>query len=104
MLPILAASSPTTQSTAARLQQIPLDFWLRLGAAVVVLILLVLGLRRLAHGNKAIMTVVVGLVASFVGFNWIYERNEPAWATPTVNFLSGFFPSKGKVEVHKAVR
>jgi hypothetical protein len=101
MLPILAVS-PTTQSAATRLQQIPPDFWLWLGGAVVVLILLVLGLRRLARGNKAIMVIVAGLVASFVGFNWIYERNEPAWATPTVNFLSGYFPTKVKVEQRKA--
>lgn len=102
MLLILAASL-TTQPAAIRLQQIPPGFWLGLGAAIVVLILLVLGLRRLARGNRSLMAIVVGLVASFVGFNWIYERNEPAWATPTVNFLSGYFPSKGKVEGHKVV-
>jgi apolipoprotein N-acyltransferase len=101
MLPILAVSL-TSQSAVTRLQQIPPDFWLQLAAAVVVLILLVLGLRRVARDNKAIMAIVVGLVASFVGFNWIYERNEPPWATPAVNFVSGYFPTKVKVEQRKA--
>ena len=38
-----------------------------------------------------------GLAAAavMIGFNWIYERNEPAWATPTVTWLGGFFPGKG---------
>ena len=98
---LIIAASPSTQSAIDRLQQIPLDFWKRLGAAVVVLILVVLILRRLARGNKAIMAVVAGMVVSFVGFNWVYERNEPAWATPTVQFLSGFFPTKVKVEHRK---
>jgi apolipoprotein N-acyltransferase len=100
MLEILAASlSP--HSGADRLLQIPLKFWLRLGTAILVLIIVVLGVRRLAQGNKPIIAVVAGLVASIVGFSWIYERNEPAWATPTVNFLSGYFPAKAKVEERK---
>jgi hypothetical protein len=31
-----------------------------------------------------------------VGFQWIYERNEPKWATPVVEKLANFFPSKGQ--------
>ncbi len=100
-MPLLFAASLSTLSAADRLQQIPLVFWQRLGSAIVVLIAVVLILRRLARGNKAIMAVVAGMVASFVGFNWVYERNEPAWATPAVQFLSGFFPSKVKVEQRK---
>ena len=101
MPPIIVASS-STQTTADRLQQIPLNFWLGLGGAVAILILLVLGLRRLARGNKPILSVIVGFVASIVGFTWIYERNDPAWATPAVNFLSGYFPTKVHVEQRNA--
>ena len=101
MPPIIVASS-STHSTVDRLQQIPLNFWLGLGAAVAILIMVVVGLRRLAHGNKAILTVIACFVASVIGFTWIYERNEPSWATPVVNFLSGYFPTKVHVEQRKA--
>jgi cytochrome c biogenesis protein CcdA len=101
-MPLLLAASSSTQSVVSRLQQIPLMFWLGLAAAVVGLIILVLTLQRLARGNRAILAIVAGMVVSFVGFSWIYERNEPAWATPAVNFLSGYFPTKVKIEQHKA--
>jgi len=45
--------------------------------------------------NKVVLTVIVLIVLSTIGFNWIYQRNEPAWATPVVEKLAGFFPSKG---------
>jgi hypothetical protein len=99
---LILAASHSSQSVLDHLQQIPLVFWQRLGAAVVVLILIVLIFRRIARGNRAIMAIVAGLVTSFVGFNWVYERNEPAWATPTIQFLSGFLPTKVKVEQRKA--
>ncbi len=63
--------------------------------AVVVVIGTVIFLRKVAKMNKVILTVVVGLMVTIVGFNWIYERDEPTWASPAVNFLSGFFPTKG---------
>ena len=31
---------------------------------------------------------------AFVGFNWIYERNEPAFLTPIVEKIAPFFPAK----------
>lgn len=95
----LAAAS---LSTADRLRQIPMDFWLRLGAAVAILIVTVIVLRKLAQVNKVVLLVVVGMAATMIGFNWIYERNEPAWATPVVRWLADFFPSKGTVAHHRA--
>jgi hypothetical protein len=90
-----AASAP-----ADKLRQIPKEFWIRIGIAVLAVIAVVIVLRKLAHVNKAVLAVIVLLGSSIVGFNWIYQRNEPAWATPAVNFLSGFFPSKGKATMH----
>jgi hypothetical protein len=46
--------------------------------------------------NKVVLGVIVAVGLSFVGFSWIYERNEPDWATPVVSRLADFFPSKGK--------
>lgn len=92
----------TTLSTAVRLRQIPAEFWMRSAAAILVVIATVVVLRRVAKVNKVVLTVVVGLFASIVGFNWIYERNEPPWATPVVRWLATFLPTKGTVGQYKA--
>jgi hypothetical protein len=92
---VLAASTAAT--SADKLRQIPTEFWIRIGLAVLVVIAAVIVLRKVAKMNKVILAVVVLMGLSFVGFTWIYERNEPSWATPAVSWLSGFFPSKGKL-------
>ncbi len=92
----------TTSTTAEKLGQIPMEFWLKAGAAVLIVVVTVLVLRRVAKVNKVVLTVVCGLVLSIVGFSWIYERNEPRWATPVVRWLATFLPSKGTVGQHKA--
>lgn len=83
-------------TTADKLKEIPLDFWWKLGLGIIGLVVLVILLRKVAKTNKVVLTVVVFVVLTVVGFNWIYERNEPKWATPVVEWLSGFFPTKGK--------
>src|SRR4051812_3252732 len=93
-----AASSAAKTTAADKLRQIPMEFWLKIGAGIVGIIVVVIVLRKVAKVNKVFLGVGVFLVLTFIGFNWIYERNEPAWATPAVQWLSGFFPSKGKVE------
>ena len=80
-----------------RLREIPGDFWAKLGLGILALIVVVVVLRKVAKVNKVVLGVIVVLVFSFVGFNWIYERNEPKWATPVVNWLANYFPSKAKV-------
>jgi uncharacterized membrane protein HdeD (DUF308 family) len=97
---ILAVAN--TATIADRLRVIPLDFWLKLGLGVLTIVAAIVLLRKLAHMNKLVLTVVSGLAITFLGFSWIYERNEPTWASPVVNVLSGFFPSKGKIEQKKS--
>jgi len=82
-------------TTADKLKEIPPDFWWKTLLAIVALVAFIIFLRKVAKMNKVVLGVVVMIVFTVVGFNWIYERNEPAWATPVVNWLSGFFPSKG---------
>ena len=98
----LAAVAPESHSTMDRLSQIPGEFWLKIGLGVIALVVLVIVLRKIAHVNKTLLSIGVLLVLTIIGFNWIYERNEPAWATPAVQWLAGFFPSKGKVEQKKS--
>jgi hypothetical protein len=95
LLQILAAA--TTKSGSGRLQDIPSDVWLKIGIGVAALIAVVVVLRKLAKVNKVVLTIVVLVVGSFVFFSWIYNRDEPEWATPVVQWLAEFFPSKGKL-------
>jgi hypothetical protein len=97
-MPVLAAAIAT--SSMDKLRQIPMEFWVRIGIGVLAIIVVVIALRKLAKVNKVVLTVIVLFGLSMVGFNWIYERNEPSWATPAVGWLAGFFPSKGKASSH----
>ena len=96
---IAAAFSNVANSTAAdRLRQIPMEFWMKVGLGILIIFGTVILIRKVAQVNKIVLAVVSGLVLTIVGFSWIYERNEPSWATPAVKFLSGFFPTKGVVQ------
>ena len=83
---------------AARLESVPTGVWIRIAIAIAALVLIVLVLRKVAKMNKVVLGVIVLLVVTFVGFNWIYERNEPAWATPVVAKIATFFPSKSDLK------
>ena len=94
----LFAAASANPSVAERFSQIPMDFWIRLGLGVVMIVAVVFVLRKVAKLNKVLLAVIVGVGLTIVGFNWIYQRNEPAWATPAVQWLAGFFPSKGRAQ------
>ncbi len=92
---LLLAVVEKNNTALEKLKQIPPAFWWKVGIAVAAVILVVIILRKLAQMNKVALTIILLVVASTVGFSWIYNRNEPAWATPVVEKLAGFFPSKG---------
>lgn len=94
---IIAAAVTGAPTVVDRLKQIPFDFWWKMAIGVAALVAVVVILRKVAKMNKVLLAVGVFLVVTIVGFNWIYERSEPAWATPAVQFLAGFLPTKGKV-------
>jgi hypothetical protein len=87
-----------TTNLAARLESVPVGVWIRIAIAVLALVLVVVLLRKVAKMNKVVLGVIVLLVVTFIGFNWIYERSEPAWATPVVSKIATFFPSKGDLK------
>ncbi len=92
---LVIASAATKAASSEKLRQIPTEFWVKMGIAVAVLVVAVILLRKIAKMNKVVLGAIVFLVVTVVGFNWIYERNEPDWATPAVQWLAGFFPTKG---------
>jgi hypothetical protein len=92
---LAAAAAPLT--AADKLRQIPFEFWWKIGLGIAVIVATVIILRKVAKTNKVFLGVGVFLVGTIIGFNWIYERNEPKWASPAVNWLGGFLPTKGQV-------
>lgn len=88
-------AAATDHSPLDTLKDVPPAFWLKLGLGIVGLVLVIIVMRKLAQVNKVVLAVVLLVVFSAVGFSWIYERNEPAWATPVVEKLAEFFPTKG---------
>lgn len=85
-------------TTMEKLQRVPMQFWLKAALAIVIFIVGVIALKKIAGMNKAILGAIVFVLLTVVGFQWIYERNEPTWATPVVEKLANFFPSKGQYE------
>ncbi|MEI6463119.1 MAG: hypothetical protein WCQ89_00255 [Verrucomicrobiota bacterium] len=80
-----------------KLKEVPPEIWTNLALGVLGLLLVVFILRKLANVNKAVLTIVIVVGLSFLGFNWVYNRGEPEWATPVVEPLSHFFPTKGTI-------
>lgn len=98
MIPVLNFFAASGAKTADRLKDIPPEFWYKVGIGVLGIIAVVIILRKIAKVNKVVLGVIVLLVLSFTGFNWIYERNEPAWATSFVERMANFFPTKGPMK------
>ena len=90
-------AAAVTKSSGS-LRDVPPEFWMKVGIAILVLIVAIIALRKLAKVNKVVLTIGTLLVLSIIGFNWIYERNEPAWATPAVKWLANYFPTKGDIQ------
>jgi apolipoprotein N-acyltransferase len=91
----LAAATPAAEpGILDRLKEVPLELWIKVGVGLLALIAAILLIRTLAKFNKFILGFVMLLALSFIGFNWVYERNEPAWATPVVAWLAEFLPTK----------
>jgi|ERR1019366_1532831 ABC-type iron transport system FetAB permease component len=85
-------------STLDKLKQVPTAFWWKVGAAVLAIIVIVFVLQKVAQMNKVVLTIIVLVVFTVVGVNWIYERNEPAFMTPIINRIAPFLPSKGSYD------
>ncbi|HRI82629.1 MAG TPA: hypothetical protein PLF88_09355 [Opitutaceae bacterium] len=81
-----------------KLQKVPMQFWLKAALAVAIFIAAVILIKKIAGMNKAILGAIVFVLVTVIGFQWIYERNEPDWATPVVEKLANFFPSKGSYQ------
>jgi apolipoprotein N-acyltransferase len=78
-----------------KVQRIPFEFWWKAALAIAIFVGVIIALRKLANMNKVVLSVIVFVVVMIIGFNWVYQRNEPAFMTPFVEKVAPFFPSKG---------
>jgi hypothetical protein len=86
---------PLAVTALDKIEKIPPIFWLKALLGVVGFIAVIIALRKIAGMNKVVLAIIVFVVTTVVGFNWIYERNEPPFMTPFINKIAPFLPSKG---------
>ena len=79
-----------------KMQAVPLKVWGNIGLFICILIVSIIVIRKAAEMNKVLLGVIVFVVLSVVGFNWIYARNEPKFLTPIIEKIAVFFPSAEK--------
>jgi urea transporter len=80
-------------SAFEKLQNVPPTTWMKVGIGLAAVVLVVLVVQHVLKMNKIIMGVIVFVVCTVVLFSWVYNRNEPKWATPVVEKIAPFFPS-----------
>jgi len=86
---------PLASATLDKLAKVPTSFWIMAACIVGAIIGLVIFIRFLRGMNKIVLAIIVMVILTVVGFNWVYERNEPAALTPVVDVLAQFLPTKG---------
>ncbi len=78
-----------------KLKNQPLEIWLKVGIAVLAVLVVVFVVPRILQMNKVIAGVLIFVVGAVVFFSWVYNRNEPKFLTPIVRLVAPFFPSAG---------
>jgi hypothetical protein len=96
-LPLAAAAT-----TLDRIEKIPPAFWMRIGAAVLAVIVIYIALRAVLKINKFVLGGAAFIAAGLIWFNWIYHRNEPRFLTPMMNRIAPFFPAAGAYQTKQA--
>jgi uncharacterized membrane protein YjdF len=94
MMPLLAEATQKL-TPLQKIGNVSGQFWLKLILCVIAVSLLLWFFRVLKGANKIILVIVLTVIVAIVGFNWVYERNEPEWATPFVSTLAQWLPTKG---------
>jgi hypothetical protein len=75
----------------------PADFWLRV-VLITAVVLAVIGLLRALHRfSKTLYWLVLGCLLSVFAYNWVWQRQEPPWATPVVERVAGWLGRPGSL-------
>lgn len=81
-------------SALEKAAQLPKSFWVNLIMAIGGFIVVVLLVRHAARMNRFVLGMIVFLLLSVVGFQWIFERNEPQFLSPYIDKIAPFFPKR----------
>lgn len=81
-------------TTLEKLQAVPTRFWINTAIFIIGGWLAIMLVRHAARMNRMVLTMIIVVAVTTVGFQWIWERNEPRFLTPYVNLIAPFFPSK----------
>ncbi|HEY0965910.1 MAG TPA: hypothetical protein VGD88_00860 [Opitutaceae bacterium] len=81
-------------SALEKASQLPKSFWVNVVMAIGGLLIGIILFQHAARMNKLVLTLIIFLLVTVVGFQWIFERNEPRFLTPTIDKIAPYFPSK----------
>jgi hypothetical protein len=76
---------------------LPPNFFTKAGIFLAIVVVIVIAVRLVRRSNKIFLSIFCAVGFFLLFFNWIYNRNEPAFLTPIIEPLanSGFFLTKG---------
>ena len=81
-------------TTMEKLQQVPTRFWVNAGLTLAIGMVAILLVRHAARLNRLVLALIIFLLVTVVGFQWVFERNEPEFMTPYINRIAPYFPAK----------
>ena len=84
---------PLAVTALEAMKQLPLNTWLKIGAAIAVIIIAFIVIPKIFNMNKIILGVIVFVGSTIVFFSWVSQRNEPKFLTPLIDRLVPFFSS-----------
>ena len=79
-----------------KMQAVPAKVWVNFAMGILIFFAAVIVIRKAAEMNKVLLSVIIFVVLTTVGFNWVYARNEPKFLTPIIEPIAQFFPSAEK--------
>jgi hypothetical protein len=81
-------------TTLEKLQAVPQRFWINAAIFIIGGWVAIMLIRHAARMNRMVLTMIILVSVTTVGFQWIWERNEPRFLTPYINVVAPIFPSK----------
>lgn len=81
-------------TTLEKLQAVPTRFWMNTVFIILSGVLAFVLVRHAAKINRYVLALMIVLLTTTIGFQWIYERNEPQVFTPFIDFIAPLFPQK----------
>ncbi|OHE88211.1 MAG: hypothetical protein A3G75_10370 [Verrucomicrobia bacterium RIFCSPLOWO2_12_FULL_64_8] len=78
---------------ADKIRQVPKQAWINIGLFVVVIVITLRTWRALKKINELAPYIAVASMLAIIFLYWIFNRTEPKFLSPFVDFLSGFLPN-----------